>query len=196
MLYSGDWNLHVRPRRIDVCVLKYHSFRETPEVRWLVKDIRASRQVVENGRRLFQIKIAEQTVRRMLQRLDAIKLIDKQRKLQHIPLIQRRLDGLKVQQLTQCKHRPRFVVHVNLPSACSNCLTLSEAPSEECSEDFACAGENAGIDLKSELRVVSILDNEHDVAEFAQILACGLEKLDDGWQDIVCVLQCAGCGIA
>jgi hypothetical protein len=61
-------------RRTLVCMSKHHSFREPPEVHWLVKNIRAGRQVMEDGRRLCQIKIAEQTVCRMLERLDTIKL--------------------------------------------------------------------------------------------------------------------------
>jgi hypothetical protein len=75
-------------------------------------------------------------------------------------------------------------------------LSLSEASSEECSENFACAREYAGIDLQSHLRVVAILDDEQNVTELAHILAGGLEELGDGWQGIVRIGRGAGRSLA
>jgi hypothetical protein len=181
VFYVGISMLQFCLRGVLVGVLKHHSFRETSEVRWLVKDVRARHQIMENGQSLCQIKIAKQAVCRMLERLDAVKLVDKQRKLQHIPLIKGRLDGFQMQQLAQCKHRPWLVVHVHFSRACSDCFSLEEASSEECFEYFACACEDAGVHFQPELRVVAILDDEQNVTKLAHILAGGLEELRDRW---------------
>lgn len=90
-----------------------------------------------------------------------------------------------MQQLAQRKHRCRLVVHIDLTSSRANCFSFLETSSEERSEDFACAGEDAGVDGQLELWVVAVFDYEGYVAEFADALDSGVEKLYQSWSGII-----------